>query len=295
MTTTIATKQQPEQVKTTIEVPTIIREPRRGFLAIDIQELLYYKDLFYFLVIRDIKVLYKQTILGFGWAILRPLFSMIVFSVIFGGLAKVPSDGIPYPIFSYAALLPWTYFQTTLTKSTESLIQSAQIFTKVYFPRIFIPMTPVVAGLVDFGIALGMLGILMVWYGVYPNLNIIFIPLMLLLMILTASGVGMWLSVLAVQYRDVRFAMQFVSQLLMYAAPVVWPASLITQKFGQTVRIVYGLYPMAGVIEGFRSALLGHNPMPWDLLIPGTISAVLIFLSGLWYFRRTERILADVV
>jgi len=286
--------QSKTEPQTSEDIPTIVREHRRGLLAIDFEELLHYKDLFYFLVFRDIKVLYKQTILGFGWAILRPFFSMIVFSFVFGRLANVPSDGIPYPIFSYAALVPWTYFQNSLTKSTQSLIQGANLFTKVYFPRIFIPMTPVVAGLVDFVIALGMLGVLMIWYGVYPNLNILFVPLMVLLMVLTASGAGMWLSVLGVQYRDVRFAIQFVTQLLMYAAPVVWPASLIGEKFGPTARILYGFYPMAGVIEGFRSALLGHNPMPWDLLVTGAISSLLIFLFGFMHFRRTERYLADV-
>ena len=273
------------------ETPVLVRQPQRGWLAIDLRELWHYRDLFYFLVLRDIKVIYKQTVLGFGWAILRPFFSMIVFSVVFGKLAKVPSDGIPYPIFSYAALVPWTYFQTSLTKSTESLIQGASLFTKVYFPRILIPMTPVVAGLVDFGIALTMVGGLMLWYGMVPNWNVLFLPYMVLLMMLTAMGVGMWLSVLAVQYRDVRFAVQFLAQLLMYAAPVAWPASLIPEPY----RWIYGLYPMAGVIEGFRSALLGHQPMPWGLLLPGTVSSLVIFLSGLIYFRRTERILADVV
>ena len=271
--------------------PVIVRQPQRGWLSVDLGELYHYKDLFYFLVLRDIKVIYKQTILGFGWAILRPFFSMIVFSVVFGRLAKIPSDGIPYPIFSYVALVPWTYFQSALTKSTESLISGANLFTKVYFPRIFIPMTPVVAGLVDFVIAMSMVGILMAWYGIAPTWRIVFLPLMVLLMMLTATGVGMWLSVLAVQYRDVRFAVQFLAQFLMYAAPVAWPASLIPQPY----RWFYGLYPMAGVIEGFRSALLGHNPMPWDLLLPGIVSSVVIFLSGLFYFRRTERILADVV
>ena len=273
------------------ETPVIVRQPQRGWLSVDLGELYHYKDLFYFLVLRDIKVIYKQTILGFGWAILRPFFSMIVFSVVFGRLAKIPSDGIPYPIFSYVALVPWTYFQSALTKSTQSLISGANLFTKVYFPRIFIPMTPVVAGLVDFVIAMSMVGILMAWYGIAPTWSIVFLPLMVLLMMLTATGVGMWLSVLAVQYRDVRFAVQFLAQFLMYAAPVAWPASLIPQPY----RWFYGLYPMAGVIEGFRSALLGHNPMPWDLLLPGIVSSVVIFLSGLFYFRRTERILADVV
>lgn len=270
--------------------PTIIRERRRGWRAVDIRELLAYRDLFRFLVTRDIKVVYKQTVLGFGWAILRPVFSMIVFSVVFGRLAKVPSDGVPYPLFSYAALVPWMYFQTAMTQSTASLIQGARLVSKVYFPRLFIPMAPVAAGLVDFAIALSIVAGLMAYYGVAPTLNVLFLPLLVLMMILTAAGVGLWLSILAAQYRDVRFAMQFVGQLLMYAAPVVWPASLIPQQY----RIFYGFYPTAGVIEGFRSALLATNPMPWDLIIPGFISAVVLFVTGLLYFRRAERILADV-
>jgi lipopolysaccharide transport system permease protein len=272
-------------------------EPRPGWRLIDFRELRQYKDLFYFLVLRDIKVIYKQTVLGFTWAIIRPLFTMVVFSVVFGRLAKIPSDGIPYPIFAYAALVPWTYFSTALTGSTNSLVANVNIFTKVYYPRIIIPLTPVFAGLVDFCISLSIVFLLMAWYGISPNLNILFLPLLVLLMILTASGIGMWLSAMAIQYRDVRFAMQFGVQILMYAAPVVWPVSLITQKFpqwGETVRLLYGLYPMAGVIEGFRSALLGAQPMPWDLLTAGTLSALLISTSGAFYFRRKERIFADV-
>jgi len=272
------------------EPPTIIREPRRGWQAVNVRELIAYRDLFRFLVARDIKVVYKQTVLGFGWAILRPVFSMIVFSVIFGRLAKVPSDGVPYPLFSYAALVPWTYFQTSMTQSTGSLIQGARLVSKVYFPRLLIPLAPVIAGLVDFVIALSIVGGLMAWYGVAPNLNILFLPLLIAIMILTAAGVGLWLSILAAQYRDIRFAVQFLVQLLMYAAPVVWPASLIPGKY----RLVYGLYPMAGVIEGFRSALLATNPMPWDLIVPGVLSAAFLFVTGMFYFRRTERILADV-
>ena len=215
---------------------------------------------------------------------------MIVFSVVFGRLAKVPSDGIPYPIFSYAALLPWTYFSTSMSKSTQSLISSASMITKVYFPRLIIPITPVLSGLVDFAIAFSVLGAMMLWYGIAPNWNILFLPLLILLMMLTAAGIGMWLSALGIQYRDIRHAIQFIVQLLMYAAPVVWPASLIPEKY----RLFYGIYPMAGVIEGFRSALIGANPMPWDLIAVGSVTALLIAVSGAFYFRRMERIFADV-
>ncbi len=273
------------------EPPTTIREPRRGWRAVDVRELLSYRDLFYFLVARDIKVVYKQTVLGFGWAILRPVFSMIVFSVVFGRLAKIPSDGVPYPLFSYAALIPWMYFQTAVTQSTNSLIQGARVVSKAYFPRVLVPMTPVAAGLVDFAIALSIVAGLMAYYGVAPTLDLLFLPILILMMVMTAAGIGLWLSILAAQYHDVRFAIQFIGQLLMYAAPVVWPASLIPEQY----RLAYGLYPMAGVIEGFRSALLATNPMPWDLITPGAVSAAALFVTGLLYFRRVERNLADVV
>ena len=265
-------------------------EPRTGWQLIDWHELRQYKDLFYFLVWRDIKVLYKQTILGFAWAIIRPVLAMIVFSIVFGRLAQLPSDGVPYPIFSYAALLPWTYFSTAMTSSSQSLIINANMLTKIYFPRLVIPMTPVLAGLVDFGISSLVLAVLMVWYGIAPTWNVLFLPLLILLMILTASGIGMWLSALAIQYRDVRFATPFIAQLLMYAAPVVWPVSLVPEQF----RLLYGIYPIAGVIEGFRSTLLGTTPMPWDLVLTGILSAAIIALAGALYFRRMERIFADV-
>lgn len=268
---------------------TII-ESKSGWQVIDWKELFEYRDLFYFLVWRDIKVLYKQTVMGFAWAIIRPVFSMIVFSVVFGRLAQIPSDGIPYPIFSYAALLPWTYFSSALTSSSASLISNANMLSKVYFPRLIIPMTAVLAKLVDLAIAFSILILMMLWFQIVPNWQIVFLPLLLVLMMLTAAGVGMWLSALAVQYRDVKYASEFLTQALMYAAPVVWPASLVPDQF----RILYGLYPMAGVIEGFRAALIGSTSMPWDLIIPSTISAIVIALSGMFYFRRMERIFADV-
>ena len=249
-----------------------------------------YRDLFYFLVLRDIKVLYKQTVLGFTWAIIRPFFSMIVFSIIFGSLAKVPSDGVPYPIFSYSALLAWTYFSRAMTASSQSLLTGAGMFTKVYFPRLVLPMTSVLTGLVDFAIASVVLAGMMVWYSIAPPLAIVFLPLLVVMMVMTAAGIGMWLSAMALQYRDLKHAMQFIVQLMMYAAPVVWPVSLIPEAY----RIFYGFYPMAGVIEGFRSAILGTNPMPWDLLIPGAITALVLLVTGALYFRRRERVFADV-
>lgn len=272
---------------------TIIK-PTKGWTVINLKELFEYRDLFYFLILRDIKVLYKQTILGFLWAVLNPFFNMIVFTVVFGKLAQIPSDGIPYPLFSFAALIPWTYFSQSLTASTNSLVGSTAMFTKVYFPRLVIPLTPVFAKLIDFFVAFAMLIIMMIYYRVSPTINIVFLPVLILFMIGTASGIGMWLSALAIQYRDIKFAMTFMVQLLMYAAPVVWPVSLITEKFGNNFKLIYGLYPMAGVIEGFRAALLGKNPMPWDLILIGSASTLIIFFSGLFYFRKMERSFADV-
>lgn len=269
-------------------------EPRSGWKFIDWKEVLGYKDLLYFMVKREVTVIYKQTILGLSWAIIRPVFSMIIFSVIFGNLVKAPSDGIPYPIFSYIALVPWTYFSTAMTRSANSLVNVAGIITKVYFPRIIIPLVPVVAGLIDFFIALAIVGFLMIYYSILPTANIVWLPLLIVLMIMTSAGIGMWLSALAIQYRDVRYAAQFLSQLLMYAAPVVWPVSLIKDKFGEKIVFLYGLYPMAGVIEGFRSALTGHNPMPWNLIGMGALTAVILFFTGAFYFRQKERIFADV-
>jgi len=261
-----------------------------GWRPINLKELKGYKDLLFFLVIRDIKVIYKQTALGFSWAILKPIFSMVVFSIIFGRLAKIPSDGVPYPIFAFAAIVPWSYFSASMIKSTRSLLANSGLLTKIYFPRIIFPITPVIASLVDFIIALAILAALMVYFGIYPTVYVFFLPYLLLLMILTASGIGMWFSALAIQYRDVRQAVGFVTRLLMYASPVIWPVSLIPDEF----RVFYGLYPMAGVIEGFRCALLGTRPMPWDLICSGTPTAILIAISGAYYFRRMERYFADV-
>ena len=279
-----------ESTLSTPSAPVTVIEPQSGWQLIDWRELWEYRDLFRFLVWRNIKVIYAQTVLGFAWAVIRPVFSMIVFSIVFGRHAKVSSDGVPYPIFSYAALVPWIYFSSAMTGSTASLIGSANMLTKVYFPRIVIPMTPVLAKLVDFAIAFVIMFLMMACFRIVPTVNALFVPFLVLLMVLTASGIGMWLSALAIQYRDIRHATQFLSQLLMYAAPVVWPASLIPQKY----RLLYGLYPMAGVIEGFRSALLGTNPMPWDFIGMGTLSAALICLSGALYFRRMEQFFADV-
>ncbi|MAY36251.1 MAG: phosphate ABC transporter permease [Spongiibacteraceae bacterium] len=264
---------------------------------VDLRELYAYRDILVFLVWRDIKVLYAQTVLGFGWAILRPLLSMAIFTLVFGRLVGMPSDGVPYPVFAYTALLPWIYFSSSFVKSSDSLVAMAATWTKVYFPRLILPLVPIVSSLVDFFIAFVVLLAMMFFYGITLTPAIAFLPLLIILMVLTSSGIGMWLSALSVQYRDVRHANQFVSQLLMYMAPVVWPASLIAEKFpvyGDVITRVYAIYPMVGIIEGFRSAMLGVSSMPWDLIAVGGCSSVLMTLTGASYFRRRERIFADV-
>ena len=273
------------------ELNLTVIDARSKWRLIDWRELRQYRDLFFFLVWRDIKTRYAQSVLGIGWAVIQPVFSMVVFSIVFGRLANVSSDGVPYPIFSYTALVPWTYFSNSLTSATSSLIMSSNMLSKIYFPRLVIPFAPVLGKLVDFFIALLILFLMMVGYRITPTIWALTLPLLVLLMMLTSVGLGMWLTTLAVQYRDINYGMSFFVQLLMYAAPVVYPASSVPQQF----RLLYSLFPMAGVIEGFRSALLGTNPMPWDMIAVGSLSAFVIALSGLWYFRRTERIFADVV
>jgi lipopolysaccharide transport system permease protein len=260
-------------------------------LLIEWYELWVYRDLFYFLVWRDVKTRYAQSVLGVGWAVIQPVLSMIVFTIIFGKLARINSDGVPYAIFSFTALVPWTYFSASVMASGTSLITASSMITKVYFPRLTIPLSAILSKLVDFFISLIILFGLMIWYRISPTIWAISIPLLILLMMLTAAGIGTWITALSVQYRDVRFALSFAMQLLMYAAPVVYPASLVPEKF----RLLYALNPMVGVIEGFRSSLLGTNPMPWDLLLVGSLSATVIALMGLTTFRRMERVFADVV
>jgi len=268
---------------------TIIK-PKTGWQLIDWKELKEYRDLFFFLVWRDIKVRYAQSVLGIGWAIIQPVFAMIVFTIVFGNLAKVDSDGAPYAIFSFVALVPWTYFSNSLSDATGSLISQRNLLTKIYFPRLIIPMAPVLGKLVDFSISFLLLIVLMIWFQVTPTIEALFIPYLILLMILSAAGLGMWLTALAVQFRDIKYGMNFVVQLLMYAAPVVYPASLIPAQY----QLFYAINPMVGVIEGFRSALLGTNPMPYDFILIGSITAIIIALSGSMYFKKMERIFADV-
>lgn len=270
--------------------PVTMIQPVGKLEGLNLRELWLYRDLLFFLIWRDVTVRYKQTLLGATWAIIQPFFTMIVFSLFFGRLAKVPSDGIPYPIFVYAALLPWTYFSTALGQSANSLVGSANLITKVYFPRLIIPASTVVAGLVDFAIAFVILIAMMIYYGISPTWAILLLPVFLLLAIITALAAGLWLSALNVNYRDVRHSVPFLIQFWMFATPVAYPSSLLSEPW----RTVYGLNPMVGVIEGFRWALVGAPP-PGPLMGVSAIVALIALAGGLFYFRRMEETFADVV
>ena len=278
-------------IKSKRELPRIIINDGNGIKRlINLQELWQYRDLFWFLVKRDIKTRYAQSIMGVGWAIIQPVFSMIIFTVVFGNIAKINSEGVPYPIFSYTALVPWTYFSSSLTDSSKSLISSKNLITKVYFPRLVIPIAPVLAKLIDFGISFLILIGMMVWFGIMPSIWAAFIPILVLIMMLAAAGVGMWLTALSIQYRDIQYGSSFFIQLLMYLSPVIYPASNVPDKF----QLVYAMNPMVGVIEGFRAVLLGTHSMPWFYIGIGSASALILFISGALYFRHMERYFADV-
>ena len=272
------------------DVPIITIRPMNGWVPIDLKEIWEYRELLQTFVVRDIKVRYKQTALGAAWAVIQPLFMMVVFTLFFGKLAKIPSEGIPYPIFSYAALLPWTLFAEGLSRSTGSMISNAGIMTKVYFPRLIMPISGVISPLVDFAIAFVILLGMMLYFGFYPTVNIIWLPAFILLALATSLGVGLWLSALNVQYRDFQYTLPFIIQLWLFASPVVYPSSLLPEPY----RMIYGLNPMAGVIEGFRWALLGTSP-PSSLVAVSVVVVIAILISGAFYFRRMEKTFADVV
>jgi lipopolysaccharide transport system permease protein len=256
-----------------------------------------YRELLYFLIWRDVKVRYKQTVLGAAWAILQPLMTMLVFTIFFGGLAKVGSDGLPYPIFSYAGLLPWTFFAQGLSQCSASLVGSSNLIKKVYFPRLVIPISAVLGGLVDFAIAFVVLIAMMAYYGIWPSLAVLFLPLLLLLVIGATLGVGMWLSALNVEYRDVRYVVPFFVQLWLFVTPVIYPASKVTAKLRELglPSWLYGLNPMVSVVEGFRCALLGTGSQPGSILVASVMVTILLLVSGTFYLRRMERTFADVV
>jgi homopolymeric O-antigen transport system permease protein len=273
------------------EVPTIVIRPSRGWIALKLGDLWEYRELLYFLVWRDIKVRYKQTALGAAWAIIQPFTSMVVFSLFFGKLAKMPSDGIPYPIFAFSGLVPWTFFANGLAQSANSLVDSANLIKKVYFPRLTIPIANVLSGLVDFSLAFMVLIGMMLWYGIIPTGRILWLPFLLLLAFVTALAVGLWLSVLNVEYRDVKYTIPFLTQFWMFATPIVYPSTLLKEPW----RTVYGLNPMVGVVEGFRWALLGTKTAPGPMIAVSGVAAIALLVGGAFYFRRMEKTFADVV
>jgi lipopolysaccharide transport system permease protein len=271
--------------------PITIVEPSSGWTSLRLRHLWEYRELLYFLTWRDIKVRYKQTALGAAWAVIQPFFTMVVFSLFFGRLAKVPSDGIPYPIFSYAALVPWTFFAQGLNQSSNSLVGNAHLISKVYFPRLVIPISSVLSGLVDFGIAFVVLLGMMVFYGIYPTGAVVYLPALLLLALVTCLGVGMWLSAINVKYRDVRYTVGFITQFWLFATPIAYPSSLLSAPW----RTLYAINPMVGVVEGFRWALLGSQTAPGPMVIVSSLVAIALLISGVFYFRRMEKTFADVV
>ena len=276
---------------TATKVPVFFIRPSRGLVRINLRELWAYRDLLAILTWRDIKVRYKQTALGVAWAVLQPVLTMVVLSVFFGRLAKVPSDGIPYPIFAYCALLPWQLFAHAINESGNSLVANESLITKVYFPRLIIPLAAVLGGLADFAVAFVVLLGMMLWYGIVPGAAVALLPLFVLFALATALAIGLWLSALNVEYRDVRYTLPFITQFWLFVTPVAYPSSLVPEQ----VRVLYGFNPMAGVVEGFRWALLAKG-QPDLLLMLASVAAVSVLLAGgLMYFRRMERTFADVV
>jgi lipopolysaccharide transport system permease protein len=270
---------------------SITIEPSRGWVPLKLKELWAYRELLYFLCWRDIKVRYKQTALGAAWAVLQPLLTMAVFTVFFGKLAKMPSDGVPYPIFAYAALLPWQLFSFAMTESCNSLVTNKQLITKVYFPRLIVPASTVLAGLVDFLIAFIVLLGMMAYYGILPRIAVWTLPCFVLLAVVTALGVGLWLSALNVRYRDVRYTIPFLTQFWLFATPIAYPSSLVPEVW----RAWYGLNPMAGVVEGFRWALLGTDTQPGPIILASILASLVLLITGVFYFRRVEKTFADII
>ena len=271
------------------ELITVIEQPR-GWSLPDFKELGAYRDLFYFLVWRDIKVLYGQTVLGFAWEILNPVIQILIFTVIFGHIAKLPTDGIPYVLFSTVAIIPWTYMSESMNASSRSLVAQQHMLGKVYFPRILFPVTPILAKLVDFSISLVLLVGVMIYYQITPTWNLIYFPFLVILMMIIPAGIGMSLSALAIRYRDVNFAMPFVIRMLIYSAPILYTASSIPEQY----RLFYSLNPIVAVVEGYRACLLG-TPMPWEFILPGAMVAILLLLFAMLYFKRMERVFVDVI
>ncbi len=265
-------------------------EPQKGWQLIDLQELREYRDLFFFLVWRDIKVLYAQTILGFAWAIIQPAMQIVIFTVVFGKVAQISTEGIPYVLFASAGVIPWTYMSQSITQSSQSLVTGQSMLGKVYFPRLIFPLTPVLAKLVDFFLSMIIMVGVMIYYKVYPTWNILLFPLFVLYMMSISAGAGILLSSMAIRFRDVKYVMIYLIQMLMYSAPIVYSASSIPHQY----RLLYSLNPIVGVIEGYRSCLLG-TPVPWAYIIPGMVTTFLLLIGGAFYFKRMERIFVDVI
>jgi lipopolysaccharide transport system permease protein len=272
------------------EIVTVIA-PSRGMISLDLKELWTYRELLYFLTWRDIKVRYKQTALGAAWAVIQPVMTMVIFTLVFGTLAKIPSDGLPYPVFTFVALLPWQLFAYALTSSSNSVVASQNLITKIYFPRLIIPLSSVLSGMVDFAIAFVVLIGLLAWYGIVPGLAIFTLPLFVVFATLAALAVGLWLSALNVEFRDVRHVIPFLVQVWMFATPIAYPASLVPERW----RAVYAMNPMVGVVEGFRWALLGTGHLDRAALAVSFVMVVGLLITGAYYFRRVETTLADVV
>lgn len=274
-----------------LRLPSLLIRPASGWVSLDLRALWEYRELLYFLTWRDIKVRYKQSLLGVAWAVIQPLFMMVIFTLFFGQLAGIPSDGLPYPTFTLAGLLPWQLFSRALTDASTSLVVNERLITKVYFPRLLVPASAVLASLVDFAIAFVLLLIMMFFYGIPPTWAMATLPLFILLALITALGIGFWLSVLDAQYRDVRYTLPFLTQLWLFATPIVYPASLVPESW----RLVYALNPMVGVVEGFRWALFGKGSVGNPMLAVSIFAVLVTFLGGLFYFRRIEKSFADVV
>ena len=272
-------------------LPKTRRQPSKGWAWPKLRELWEFRELLFFFAWRDIKVRYKQTVMGASWAIIQPFFTMVIFSLFFGRLAKIPSDGVPYPVFSYAALVPWTFFANALTQASNSLVFSANMIKKIYFPRLALPIATVLAGVIDFALAFIVLLGIMLYYGLAPTINVVWLPFFLLLALVTSLGVGLWLSAMNVQFRDVRYTVPFLAQAWLFVTPIAYPSSMLAEPW----RTVYGLNPMAGVVEGFRWALLGSGSAPGPMLIVSVVVALTLFVSGLFYFRRMEQSFADVL
>lgn len=271
--------------------PTIRIQPTKGWTSLKLREVWEHRELAGIFVWRDIKVRYRQTVIGALWAIIQPFLTMVIFSIFFGKLAEVPSDNIPYPIFSYAALVPWTFFANSINQASNSLVANADMIKKIYFPRLTMPIASLLGGLVDFTLAFIILLFMMLYYGYVPTINILWFPVFLLLAMITALGVSLWLAAMNVQFRDVRYMIPFITQAWMFATPVAYPSSLLDEPW----RTLYGLNPMVGVVEGFRWALLGTDTAPGPMIVISFLMSLVVLISGVYYFRRVEKIFADVI